>query len=173
MDATRAIMFGGLAGLAGLAMMTLPDYLPPAIAGEEPMRTLLSTPNELWPPAFNPDGLAKWDYYVQPGVSIEPIRESTVRKIGYGKTTMVQIMETDSGIYSTDGLASPHVEYPGIVKEPRASGQGLIWQLLGGRWTVALSEDAGSFTSIIPFKGGQLVTTDEGNCAAIGKSIYC
>src|SRR5687768_9510044 len=99
MDATKAIMLAGAAGLVGVALLALPDYLPPAIAGEEPMRTLLKSADELWPPTFDPDQLVKWDYYVQPGISVEPIRESTIRKIGYGKTTLVNVMETESGIY--------------------------------------------------------------------------
>ncbi len=173
MDATRAIILGGAAGLAGLVMLALPDYLPPAVASDEPIRTLLSSPSELWPPAFNPDTLMKWDYYVQPGVSIEPIRESTVRKIGYGKTTMVHVMETESGVYSTDALASPHVEYPGIIKQLRPTESELIWQLVDGRWVLATARAADSFSAVTPLGSGQQVRSDEGGCTRVGRAIYC
>jgi hypothetical protein len=173
MDATRAIMFGGLIGLGAVALLALPDMLPKAVAEEEPMRTLLSTPNEVWPPAFDPDKLMKWSYYVQPGVSVEPIKESVVRKIAYGKTTFVNVMETSSGIYSTDGLASPHIQYPGIIKELKPSPNAGMWYWSGRKWVASAPLSAGSFATIIPFDGGSLLTTEDGNCVALGKSVYC
>ena len=172
MDATKLVMFSGSGVFAGLLFLALPNYIPPAIAGEEPVRTLLKSANDLWPPAFDPDRLMKWDYYVQPEVSVEPIRESTVRKIGYGRTTMVSVMETESGIYSTDALASQHIEYPGIIKEYKASAPELrYWD--GRHWVVALGEPANSFVSITRFKDGALITTEGGNCAIIGSSVFC
>jgi hypothetical protein len=173
MDATKAIMFTGAAGLAGVLLLALPDILPPAVAGEEPMRTLLSSPNELWPPAFNPKGLMKWDYYVQPGVSVEPVRESTVRKIGYGKTTFVNVMETPSGVYSSDALASPNIEYPGIVKELKTVTLPVLRLWDGEQWVVAAAADAKSFVTITPINGGTLTTGEDGNCAVVGETTYC
>lgn len=173
MDATRAVMLGGAIGLGAALLLALPTILPPAIAGEEPARTLLSTPNELWPPAFDPDRLIKWDYYVQPGVSIEPVAESTVRKIAYGHTTFVRVMETESGVYSTDGLASPHIEYPGIIKEPKREANRFLWSWEHGRWVASAPFSAGSFVSVTPFEGGALVVTEDGNCAVLGRSVYC
>ena len=41
----------------------------------------------------------------------------TVRKIGYGQTSIVNIITTSSGVYSSDALTSPHVLYPGIHVE--------------------------------------------------------
>ena len=87
MDATRSIMLVGAIGLGAAVLLSLPEIMPRAVAEEEPMRTLFRTPSEVWPPAFDPDRLMRWDYYVQPGVSIEPVKETVVRKIGYGKTT--------------------------------------------------------------------------------------
>lgn len=67
--------------------------------------------------------LAKFDgaYYAigtLPGVSLEPESSATVRKIGYGRTSFVTVSTTSSGTYSTDGLASPYVRYPGIISTP-------------------------------------------------------
>lgn len=173
MDATKAIMLGGAFGLGAAILLALPNVLPPAVAEEEPMRTLLSTPNEIWPPAFDPDRLMRWSYYVQPGVSAEPVKETVVRKIGYGRTTFVNVMETASGVYSTDGLASPHIQYPGIIKEPEPSPHAGLWYWSGRKWVASAPLTAGSFVTIIPFDGGSLLTTEVGSCVALGKSVYC
>ncbi|MBN9362448.1 MULTISPECIES: hypothetical protein [unclassified Devosia] len=173
MDATKAIMLGGALGLGAAVLLSLPNVLPRAVAEEEPMRTLLSTPNEIWPPAFDPDRLMRWSYYVQPGVSVEPVKETVVRKIGYGRTTFVNVMETASGVYSTDGLASPHIQYPGIIKEPKPSPDAGLWYWSGRKWVASAPVSAGSFVTIIPFDGGSLLTTEDGSCVALGKSVYC
>lgn len=154
-------------------LLSLPNVLPRAVAEEEPMRTLLSTPNEVWPPAFDPDRLMKWSYYVQPGVSIEPVKETVVRKIAFGRTTFVRIMETDSGVYSTDGLASPHIGYPGIIKERKREATRLLWSWEDGRWVVSAPLSAGSFVSIAPLGNGALLTTEDGNCVVLRKGVYC
>ena len=172
MDATKTIMLGGAIGLGAALLLSLPNVLPRAVAEEEPMRTLFSSPREIWPPAFDPDLLMRWNYYVQPGVSVEPIRETVVRKIGYGRTTFVNVMETASGVYSTDGLASPHIQYPGIVKEMKPSPKAGLWFWSGGQWVASTSVGADSFVSIIPFDGSQAPTGD-GNCIAVEDSFYC
>lgn len=173
MDATKTIMLGGAIGLGAVLLLSLPSTLPRAVAQEEPVKTLLSTPNEIWPPAFDPDRLMRWSYYVQPGVSVEPIRETVVRKIGYGRTSYVNVMETATGVYSTDGLASPHIQYPGIVKERQASPNAGLWYWSGRKWVAGAPISADSFVSIIPFDGGSLLTTEDGNCVAVANSMYC
>lgn len=173
MDATKTIMLGGAIGLGAALLLSLPNALPRAVAQEEPVKTLLSTPNEIWPPAFDPDRLMRWSYYVQPGVSVEPIRETVVRKIGYGRTSYVNVMETASGVYSTDGLASPHIQYPGIVKERQPSPNAGLWYWSGRKWVASAPISADSFVSIIPFDGGSLLTNEDGNCVAVGNSVYC
>ena len=47
-------------------------------------------------------------------VSLEPISSASVRKVGYGRVTNVNIATTSTGTYSSDGLTSPYVLYPGI-----------------------------------------------------------
>ncbi|WP_417580147.1 hypothetical protein [Pelagibacterium sp.] len=47
-------------------------------------------------------------------VSLEPIASAIVRKVGFGHVWDVNIATTSSGTYSSDGLVSPHVLYPGI-----------------------------------------------------------
>ena len=173
MDATRTIMLAGVIGLGAAVLLSLPNVLPRAVAEEEPKRTLFSTPNEIWPPAFDPDRLMRWSYYVEPGVSVEPIRETVVRKIGYGRSTFVNVMETASGTYSTDGLASPHIQYPGIIKEPKPSDSAGLWYWSGRKWVASAPVNAGSFVTIMPFNGGSLFTTEDGNCVALKNGVYC
>lgn len=48
-------------------------------------------------------------------VSRTVLSSQTVRKIGFGNESLVSVVSTPSGVYSTDGLASPHVLYPGVT----------------------------------------------------------
>lgn len=50
-------------------------------------------------------------------VSLEPVSTSVVRKIGYGVVSSVNIATTSTGTYSSDGLVSNNVHYPGITVE--------------------------------------------------------
>lgn len=156
--------------------MAVPDMLPPALADDQPMKTLLQSANDLWPSTLDPSKLVKWDYFVQPGVSIEPLAEQTVRKIGYGRSTFVTVMETESGVYSTDGLASPNIQYPGIVKERKAEAPApMLWLWGDGRWLSASAYSAGSFTVVTPLDGGKgkLVVTDDTLCVVRENAVYC
>lgn len=174
METSRAIALGGVIGLGAVVLMSVPEFLPRAVADEQPMRTLLKSAAELFPPALDPSKLLKWDFTVQPGTSIEPIRESTVRKIAYGKTTFVEVMETASGVYSSDGLASPNVQYPGIVKTPKPGPLPILWFWGEDRWASAAAFNAGSFTAVTPLEqDGELVVTDEGSCVVHEDSVYC
>jgi hypothetical protein len=56
-------------------------------------------------------------------VSREILSFTNVRKIGFGQESLVSVATTPTGTYSTDGLTSPHVLYPG-VDVLRVSGQG-------------------------------------------------
>ena len=56
----------------------------------------------------------QYEVAYSPDVSLEPISSSVVRKVGYGHVTEVNIATTATGTYSSDGLVSPHVLYPGI-----------------------------------------------------------
>lgn len=53
------------AGFGAVVLLyMLPSLLPPAIANEEPARTLLSSASEIFPPPFDFGGLAKYTYDV-------------------------------------------------------------------------------------------------------------
>lgn len=162
-----AIGFGGVAFL-----FALPSLLPPAIANEEPTHTLLSSASEIFPPPFDFSGLAKYNYQLSPAVSTEVVKQSTVKKIGYGNTEFVQVLQTPSGTYSTDALQSPYVEYPGILKKPVHDQVGIaFWS--NGHWVIEKPISAGSFVTITKFDGGQLIVTDDGMCVTTGTSVSC
>lgn len=107
----------GLATLAAGALAT-PQFFPQAFA-DEPQSHLLDTARDLFPPAFDPGKLRKFDITLGDGVSTAVQSTQFVTKIGYGHKTEVAIVTTPSGTYSSDAITSPHVRYPGIEVAPR------------------------------------------------------
>jgi hypothetical protein len=146
--------------------------LPPALANEQPTKTLLSSASEIFPPPFDPSSLVKWTYELEPSVSTEVVKESTIKKIGYGNTEIVHVLQTPSGTYSTDALQSPHVEYPGVIKKRTHDQLGLaFWH--NGRWIMQKAMTAGSFVTITKFDGGSLIVTDDGMCVTRKDGYIC
>jgi hypothetical protein len=166
-------MLGGFIGLGALFLAALPDMLPAAVAEDQPMRTVLRSASQLLPSPVDPSSLVNWDFQVEPGVSVEPVSETSIKKIGYGHTSYVDVMETESGVYSTDGLNSPNIQYPGITKEPKVAAAPILWLWSDGRWSSVAAFGAGSSVIVTPFKGGRLVTTDSGQCAVFHNAVYC
>jgi hypothetical protein len=113
----RAILTGGLTGLLVAVTLALPSVLPPAIADDEPARTLLKTADQIIAEPVDADTFLRPEWTVEDWVSTDIIEQRVVRKIAFGRTTFVTINTTSTGTYSSDGLASPHIRYPGIVRE--------------------------------------------------------
>jgi hypothetical protein len=85
----------------------------PIAGGDRPLSTLVKFDNREYEVSA-----ADW-------VSLDPISSATVRKIGYGRVTEVTIATTSTGTYSSDGMISPHIQYPGINVRPVAdTGEG-------------------------------------------------
>ncbi len=166
---------GGLVALALGSPVLLSDLAVAAqvvqVEATETVRSLLPEPEP-----FDPATLFKvedrYAFDVADSVSVTPIRQSTVRKIGYGKTEYVQVVETASGTYSSDGLDSPYIQYPGIRKQ-RIGGQVGLALWTDGQWVLQRALTAGSFVTITRFDGGQLVVTDEGMCVTGTSGIAC
>lgn len=59
---------------------------------------------------------------IDDSVDLVPYKTATVSKIAFGRKTEVDIAYTSTGVYSSDGIASSRVQYPGISKFPRLSG---------------------------------------------------
>jgi hypothetical protein len=75
---------------------------------------------QLLPHTFDTTKLVKFDDKVYAmtldnSVSTKPLGVTTVRKIGMGETSFVDITTTSTGTYSSEALFSPHVRYPGII----------------------------------------------------------
>jgi hypothetical protein len=144
----RSILAGGLVGLLVAGSLALTSMLPPAMADDEPWRSLLSTGEEILPdeplPAF-----FKPQWTVEPSVNTDVVKQQMVRKIGYGRTEFVDIVTTPTGTYSSDALSSPYVRYPGIhANAPEAGGILSIWS--GSRWTSIEADGTGSIVMILP-----------------------
>lgn len=175
MDKVRVIaLVGGIGGLTGLALAA-PGVLPVATAAvEQPVEVLQSARNDFFPPpTVNTDGLVKWNFTVDPGISLEPTGKNTIKKIAYGRVSYVEVVETTSGVYSSDAVTNPHIRYPGIHVEAARSGQSelLVWS--GHGWAVAAPFTAGSFTTVVPFKGGRFIVRDGETCAITKFTAVC
>lgn len=165
------IIRAGIGAAVGALLLGLPHMLP-ALASDEPLHTLLSTGKQVFGPAVTPDDLVRWDFTVDPGVSTEPLKDTSIKKIAYGRTSTVHVVETSTGVYSSDALTDPHIQYPGIAKHQRSRFAGLAFWT-GHGWRLATPFTAGSFVNIVPFKGGNLVVTNGGTCVVKAKSLIC
>lgn len=102
---------------------------------------------------FDTDNLVKFDdreYRIdyEPWVATTPITSSRVKKIEGGRVTYVDIATTETGTYSTDGLTSPHVQYPGIDVTPVETPAFYFSQWSNGQWIRFASRAGKSFVSI-------------------------
>jgi hypothetical protein len=168
----RSIITGGVMGFLVAGTLAVPSILPPALADDEPFRTLLSSADELMPKTIDGDDFVKPDFTLEPWVSTEAIGRSTIRKIGYGRTEFVSIVETSTGIYSSDGLESPYIKYPGIHRERSAAPISAITVWDGG-WRLMQPLGAGSFVTVLPFDGGSVLMTEDGACVSVRGGLYC
>lgn len=125
-------------------------------------------------PPVDTDALLKWDFTVDPGVSTTPQRQSRIVKLGYGQRSVVDVVETSSGVYSSDALTDPHISYPGIHRERVNSAQALVSMLTElGKWVHFKPVSAGSFVTLTPFEDGQLLVTDEVVCVYSDAGTSC
>jgi hypothetical protein len=114
-----AAVIGGLVAAGGVV---LPAILQTTLASEPALADALQPLQHPSRGAALDNNLLRVDgkYYgvaSTPDVSLTPLSSTVVRKIGYGQTTFVTIATTSSGTYSTDGLTSPNIRYPGIFTE--------------------------------------------------------
>lgn len=130
--------------------MSLGAACATALAAMGPGFVLEAFADEM-PAGFDTSKLVKFDgrdYEVEYAdwVSTDPLSSSTVKKIEGGKVTYVSITTTATGTYSTDGLTSRHVLYPGIdVTEvtPDRSNWLRFWS--NGSWFSFSSRAGNSF----------------------------
>jgi hypothetical protein len=100
-------------------------------------------------------------------VSREATAQTTVRKIGYGKTSIVNIITTASGVYSSDALTSPHILYPGVhvEKVPYEDSEAH-----GHHHHAPL---AGSFVNIVRTPSAVVIQGNRGTCVITKNTLMC
>ncbi len=144
-DYVRMIAWGGAAG----AILGAAVFAPAALsaAADEPVRVVAATVEQLFSKdTIDPKVFRRYDITLDDSVSTEVQSVRTVTKIGFGRMSTVSIVTTPTGTYSSDGLLSPHVRYPGIEVSAKRRPVVELWSSdRGGRW---LSITNGSFTTI-------------------------
>lgn len=151
----RAVAATGLAATgAGLVMPALAD--------------------EAAPGAFDTSKLLKFPDYSVPagdGVATAPIKTMRVKKIEFGRVSYVDILTTASGTYSSDGIASPQISYPGVDEMPALPRNAVgIWSGRH-RWPV-LPRSGGSF--LYQQAGNSAIFTQDGHtCVMTPFSFTC
>jgi hypothetical protein len=150
---------GGLAALIAGALAS-PAFFPGAFA-DEPQHSLVKTAGEIFPKAFDPSTLKKFDVTFDNSVSTKVSRTQIVHKIAFGQKSDVAIVTTPSGVYSSDALTSPYVRYPGIEVTPKHARHHFSYSTSTSRYGTGVwsSFSAGSFTfynySFTPAKRGR------------------
>jgi hypothetical protein len=148
LDPVRVLAYGSFFG----AMLTWSIVNPAQMSAvaEEPIKAAAATIDGLFPDLIDPKIFRRYDFTFDDSVSGDIESTRVVKKIAGGRTSEVTITTTPSGTYSTDGLLSPHVQYPGIDKKlkawarPRSSFHYYAWTSTQyGHWT---SHSKGSFT---------------------------
>jgi hypothetical protein len=119
----RTVAISSAVAIAIAGGLASPVLFPQAFA-DEPQHQLVRTAKDIFPPPFDPSKLRKFDIEIADTVSTEPLRTQYVRKIAGGRVSAVSIVTTSSGTYSSDGIASPHVLYPGIDVSTKLDGYG-------------------------------------------------
>ena len=155
---TVPLLWAVLAG--GMASVALADGNVLSPGAPEPLSTLVR--------------FEERDYTINydTSVSLEPLSQASVTKIGYGRTTEVSVATTASGTYSSDGLTSRHIRYPGITVDPMTRHGAPLWMRVGlGGW-------GASFVAITADPDGNFLIVDAGSqgfasCQVSGSFTYC
>src|SRR5690349_17929565 len=111
-DPVRVLAYGSFFG----AMITWSIVNPAQMSAvaEEPVKAAAATLDKLFPNLIDPKMFKRYDITFDDSVSGDVVSTRHVKKIAGGRTVDVTITTTPSGTYSTDGVLSPHVKYPGV-----------------------------------------------------------
>jgi hypothetical protein len=146
LDPVRVLAYGSFFG----AMLTWSLVNPAQMSAvaEEPVKAAAATIEGLFPDVIDPRMFKRYTFSFDDSVSGEVQRSRVVKKIAGGRTSEVTITTTPSGTYSSDGLLSPHIQYPGIDKKLKGGARRHAWFYSStrsgyGHWT---SYSNGSFT---------------------------
>jgi hypothetical protein len=177
LDKLRTIVLTA-ATITGVALLfAVPSVMPAASATVGATGAMIQAVSEearqTVSPPIDTGRLVKWDFKVAPSVSVEPIRESVITKIAAGRVTTVHVVETTTGIYSSDAMEDPHVLYPGIERTRAKTDGGDILVLDNRRWISAIPVAANSFVSVLPYEGGRLIVRDGVACTVTRTLSTC
>ena len=143
---TRHMLFGmAMGALSASALAAIgPGYVMEAFGDEMPA-------------GFDTAGLVKIDdrsYRMdyEPWVATDPLSTATVKKIEAGRVTYVSIATTATGTYSSDGLTSRHVRYPGIEVEEVGHATASFFSWSGDDWSYLPAFRGNSYVSITATK---------------------
>jgi hypothetical protein len=151
---------GALVGTVASAVFALPAIVPHAWADEQPLKTLQSAKHQVLTLFDRDMDLFKPQWSAEPSVSQEVISTHVVRKIEAGQTSFVSVVTTPSGVYSSDGLDSPHVRYPGIHRDKDREFDAVAY-LSNGGWVGFKFRRADSIRTVVPLSsGGYMVLRD-------------
>ncbi len=109
----RKLAFGALMGVLVAGGLIAPQAM--VAMADEPEKALLNGLDQLFGlKVIDPNMFVKYDVVIDDSVSMDVQRTQQVTKIARGTKSVVTIVTTPTGTYSSDALTSPHVLYPGI-----------------------------------------------------------
>ncbi len=59
-------------------------------------------------------GKRSYDVNFDASISTQVLSSNVIRKIEFGNESLISVVSTPSGIYSTDGFVSKNIQYPGV-----------------------------------------------------------
>ena len=148
---------GALAGTLATIAFAMPSIIPDAWADEQPIRTLQTAKHQVLELFDRDMDLFKPQWSVEPTVSQAVQSTQVVRKIEAGRTSFVEVVTTASGVYSSDGLDSPHVRYPGLHRDSDREFDAVAY-LSDGRWIGIRLRYAHSIRTMVPLQNGGYMT---------------
>lgn len=113
------------------------------------------------------DGVTHEDW-----VSTDPISTAIVKKIEGGRVSYVSVTTTATGTYSTDGIASPNVQYPGVYENLGAQNGLSFSSWNNGRWNNLRTYTGNSYVSVSTYKTHN-GTTRTSTCISTASFWYC
>lgn len=143
-DPVTVLAWGGLFGAVVAWSLINPTQM--GAVAEEPVKMAAATIDDLFPPEkVDPSIFRHYNFSFDDSVSSDVQRTQVVRKIGHGRTSQVTIVTTPSGTYSSEGMVSPNVRYPGVETKRKSWMEELDFSA-DGYWAT-FSE--GSFTYLV------------------------
>ena len=105
-------------------------------------------------------------------VSTDPVSTAVVKKIEAGRVSYVTITTTSTGTYSTDGIASPNVQYPGVNEDLGTGNWFYFSSWNNGRWNRFSTYNGNSYVSVSTYKRHN-GSTRTSTCISTASYWYC